>query len=136
MSKEQKSDSLVESNATKEEQTMPGPLSNDLRERMIAVMKNGLSCKATARQFGVAPSTAIKLKKHEDKHKTVEPLKLGGHLKHKLSQYHDNVIKLLSEKPDMTLFEFTDSLKAQGIATSYGGIYRYLKHIGMTLKKR
>ena len=39
---------------------MPKPLSQDLRERLIAAVEGGQSRRSAARRFGVAASTAIK----------------------------------------------------------------------------
>ena len=40
---------------------MTRPLSNDLRRRVVtAVMEGGMSRRAAAQRFGIAPSTAIK----------------------------------------------------------------------------
>lgn len=39
---------------------MTVPLSRDLRERLIAAVDGGQSCRSAAKRFGVAPSTAIK----------------------------------------------------------------------------
>ena len=39
---------------------MPKPLSIDLRERVLAAVAGGMSRRAAAERFGVAPSTAIK----------------------------------------------------------------------------
>ncbi len=39
---------------------MTKALSNDLRERLIDAVDEGISCRAAAARFGVAPSTAVK----------------------------------------------------------------------------
>ena len=39
---------------------MGHPLSMDLRSRLLAAIDEGLSCRAAAARFGVAPSTAIR----------------------------------------------------------------------------
>ena len=38
---------------------MGQPLSMDLRERLIAGIDDGMSCRSAAARFGVAPSMAI-----------------------------------------------------------------------------
>lgn len=116
---------------------MPAPLSNDLRIRMLQAMTDeGLSCKATARRYGVAASTAIRLKQHVQKHKTHKPLKVGGHRLRLLSEHHDRIIFLLSETPDMTLSELQDFLRHDGVSVSLMCIHRHLVRTGFTLKKR
>ncbi|MEM6439371.1 MAG: helix-turn-helix domain-containing protein, partial [Pseudomonadota bacterium] len=39
---------------------MTKPLSLDLRQRVIAAIEAGLSCRAAATRFGIAPSAAVK----------------------------------------------------------------------------
>lgn len=39
---------------------MAQPLSMNLRSRLLAAVDDGLSCRAAAIRFGVAPSTAIR----------------------------------------------------------------------------
>ena len=39
---------------------MGQPLSMDLHRRLLAAIDNGMSCRAAAARFGVAPSTAIR----------------------------------------------------------------------------
>jgi hypothetical protein len=39
---------------------MAQALSMDLRARLLAAVDSGLSCRASAARFGVAPSTAIR----------------------------------------------------------------------------
>ena len=40
---------------------MTKPLSSDLRERLVAAVEDGMSCREAAEQFGVAPSSAVKI---------------------------------------------------------------------------
>ncbi len=40
---------------------MTKPLSSDLRERRVAAVEDGMSCREAAEQFGVAPSSAVKI---------------------------------------------------------------------------
>ncbi|HDR29092.1 helix-turn-helix domain-containing protein, partial [Rhodovulum sp.] len=39
---------------------MTKPYSDDLRERVVAAMQSGSSCRSVAAQFGVAPSSVVK----------------------------------------------------------------------------
>ncbi len=39
---------------------MGQPLSMDLRRRLLSAIDDGMSCRAAAARFGVAPSTAIR----------------------------------------------------------------------------
>ena len=60
---------------------MAQPLSMDLRSRVLAAVDDGLSCRAAAVRFGVAPSTAIRW--HVQRRETGEftPKRQGGDMR-------------------------------------------------------
>ena len=60
---------------------MTRPLPNDLRERVIAALASGESCRAIAARFGVAVSTVAKWSLRHRKTGSVRPGKVGGHRK-------------------------------------------------------
>ena len=59
---------------------MPKPLSIDLRERVLAAVAGGMSRRAAAERFGVAPSTAIKWVATWRANGRDRPLTAGGDL--------------------------------------------------------
>ena len=62
---------------------MAQPLSMDLRSRLLAAVDGGMSCRAAAARFGVAPSTAIRWQAQRRKTGNFDPKPQGAlpHLK-------------------------------------------------------
>jgi len=60
---------------------MTPPLSNDLRERVIAAVVGGASCQVVATRFGVAVSSVVKWSQRHRATGSVAPGKMGGHRK-------------------------------------------------------
>lgn len=57
---------------------MVRPLSNDLRERVVAASVAGESCRSVAQRFGVAVSSVVKWSQRLG---SVAPVKIGGRRK-------------------------------------------------------
>src|ERR1700758_470027 len=57
---------------------MTRPLSNDLRERVVAAVVDGASCRAVATRFGVAVSSVVKWSQRQRATGSVAPGKIGG----------------------------------------------------------
>mgnify|MGYP006171473489 CR=1 FL=1 len=58
---------------------MTRPYSNDLRERVVAAVESGGSCRAVAARFGVAVSSVVKWHQRYRRTGSVAPGKMGGH---------------------------------------------------------
>ena len=114
---------------------MPRPLSNDLRKRIIGAVEGGISCNAAADIYDVAASTVIKLVKKWKSTGSYEAKPMGGYRGHKLSDHKELVMKLVAAKPDATLAELGEQLKANKVKTSRMGIFRFLKHLDLSYKK-
>jgi transposase len=66
---------------------MSRPLSNDLRERVVAAVVGGESCRTVAARFGVAMSSVVKWSRRYRTTGSVAPGKMGGHRKRVLEPY-------------------------------------------------
>ncbi|MFV0279299.1 MAG: hypothetical protein ACK5JM_00895 [Rhodoblastus sp.] len=60
---------------------MVRPLSNDLRERVVAAAASGDSCRSVAERFGVAVSSVVKWSQRQRATGSVAPRKMGGYRK-------------------------------------------------------
>ncbi|MFX8968907.1 helix-turn-helix domain-containing protein, partial [Acinetobacter baumannii] len=60
---------------------MGHPLSMDLRTRLLAAIDGGMSCRAAAARFGVAPSTAIRWQSQRLEIGTFAPKPQGGDMR-------------------------------------------------------
>src|SRR5437762_2813386 len=80
---------------------MPAPLSRDLRERIIAAIRNGSSMRGAAARFSVSPSSAIKLMARFRATGSVAPARYGGHRRPVLLPHRELLRALVTERPDI-----------------------------------
>src|SRR5215469_11989379 len=91
---------------------MGKPYSMDLRERVVAAVKGGLSRNRAAKQFGVAVSTAINWVKRLGETGSVAPGKMGGHKPKKIAGEHRVWLLGRIKERDFTLRGLVVDLKA------------------------
>ena len=74
------------------------PLSNDLRERVVARHEVGERIRSVPSGFGIAPSTVSKWVQRWWETGSVGPAKFGGHLRRLLEPHREVVYSLVTEK--------------------------------------
>lgn len=114
---------------------MPRPLSNDLRERVIARRKAGDSIRAIASTFGLAPSTVSKWDQRARRTGSVAPAKFGGHRRPLLEPHRAMVHALVAAKPHRPVRELQAELAALGIHASPEAVRTFLHAEGLSFKK-
>lgn len=114
---------------------MTRPLSNDLRERIVRAVDGGLSRNAAAKKYEVGISTVVNLIRLWRETGSWEPKKVGGNSEHKLKPHTELVLKILNEKPDITLLDMKARLGKDKIAVSKSAIDRFLNALGLSYKK-
>ena len=114
------------------------PLPTDLRKRVIKAVDGGMSCRSAAKQFGVAPSTAIKWVDRWRRTGSREALPQGGDRRSwRIAQYADEVLARIEATPDITPNGLADWLEeAHGLKISHVAVWRMLKRHDVTCKKR
>jgi len=112
-----------------------GPLSNDLRERIVAAVdRNEGSRRELARRFAVDVSCITRLLQLRRQTGSIDPRPHGGGKPPLLDDDAlERLRKLLEERPDATLRELQRDL---GIEGSIMIIWRALKKLGITRKKK
>jgi transposase len=111
------------------------PYSNDLRDRVVAAMENGMSCRDAGSQFDIAPSTAGNWHRLYRRTKSYAPLAIGGDRRWKLAEEVGWVAERLAQTPDLTLAEVRNDLEARGVLVSYAGVQRTVRRLGLRFKK-
>jgi putative transposase len=114
---------------------MTRPLSNDLRERVVAAVGAGESCRAVAARFGVAVSSVVKWSQRYRATGSVSPGKVGGHRKRVLEPHRAFIRKRIAETPHLTLHRLKDDLAAQGVKVSHNAVWMFLRREGLSFKK-
>ena len=82
---------------------MTRPLSNDLRERVVAAIVGGESCRSVASRFGVPVSSVVKWSQRYRATGSVAPGKMGGHRKRVLEPHRAFVLERIGQTPHLTL---------------------------------
>lgn len=115
---------------------MARPYSQDLRERVVASVMGGRSCRAMAALFGVSIASAVKWCQRYRATGSAAAYWMGGHRRRVLAGERDWIVDRLAEKPDLTLRALVAELVARGIPASYGAVWRLLKAEAITVKKK
>ena len=118
---------------------MGKPYSMDLRERILAHIEAGQSCRAAARVFGVSASTAVRLAAAQRVHGHVAPKSQGrapGTVG-KLAAHKAFLLEVVRAEPDITLRELAGALlEAHGVRVQLSSLHRALRGVGTSYKKR
>jgi transposase len=117
---------------------MAGAYSQDLRDRVInAVVIEGMSRRGAAARFGVSESSAIKWVERFERSGSRTAAKMGGYKRVRLEPHRAFLEGLRAEKSDITLQALCDRLLAErGVKADTSLMSRFLRRLGVTLKKR
>jgi transposase len=114
---------------------MGKPYSEDLRERVVAAMVSGRSCRDVGAAFGVAPSTAGNWHRLYLRTSSYAALPMGGDRRSKLTEAADWIAERLREAPDLTLTDIRRDLAERGLKVSYASVWRTVRRLGLRFKK-
>lgn len=114
---------------------MTRPLSNDLRERVVAAVRGGESCRAVASRFGVAVSSVVKWSQRYRATGSVAPGKMGGHCRPVLEPHRAFIQERISQTPHLTLHGLKAELAARGVKVSHNAVWMFLRREGLRFKK-
>ena len=114
---------------------MVRPLSNDLRERVVAAVSSGESCRSVAQRFGVAVSSAVKWSLRHRATGSVAPAKMGGYRKPMLDPHRDFIVGRIAQTPHLTLHGLKNELAARGVMVSHNAVWLFLRREGLSFKK-
>jgi transposase len=114
---------------------MVRPLSEDIRERVVAAVVEGASTRAVAARFGVAVSSVVKWTQRYRATGSVAPGKMGGHRKRVLEPYRAFIMERLGQTPHLTLHGLKAELAARGVKVSHNAVWQFLRREGLRFKK-
>lgn len=115
---------------------MVRPYSNDLRERVVAAVAGGESCRTVAARFDVAVSSVVKWAQRQRRTGSVAPDKMGGRRPVVLAPHRDFVAQRLRAVPHLTLHGLKDELAARGVIVSHNTVWTFLRREGLRFKKK
>ena len=114
---------------------MPAPYSEDLRVRVVAAIKAGMSCRRAAALFGLGASTVIAWMKMLRTTGSVAAKPMGGDRNSRLKEEREWLLQRIAEVPDLTLEEIRAELKDRGLKVGYGTVWRFYESERITVKK-
>ena len=117
---------------------MTKPLSLDLRRRVIGAIIAGMSCRAAAARFGIAPSVAVKWRRLWLETGSVAARAQGGDTRSgRIEAVGGEILAMVAEAPDITLVEITDRLEREhGQRFAASTVHRFFCRHGWSFKKR
>ena len=115
---------------------MTRAISQDLRERVVAAVRAGSTCRLAATRFGVSVSSVVKWGQREARTGSVAPGQVGGHRKPVLGPHHDWLMARVAATPEVTVMALRDELRTLGIQVSHDTVWRYLRGAGLSFKKK
>jgi transposase len=116
---------------------MPAPYSQDLRDRVAAVIAAGASARATAGRFGISIGTAVRWAQRQRAEGHVRARPMGGDHRSRLRAHRAAVITVVAAQPDLTLQELREALaERHGISVGLTTLWRFLAGQKITRKKK
>jgi transposase len=115
---------------------MAGALSLDLRERVIAAIEAGASCRQAAERFGVGAATSIRWHARFRQDGQIGPKPMGGDRhSHSIEAYAAVIVQSCAARPQIYLRELREILQEHGADVSLSGLSRFFRRHGITRKK-
>lgn len=116
---------------------MPRVLSQDLRERVVAAVASGVSCRQAAARFGVSAASAICWRQLALRQGTPAAKAQGGDRRSgRIETQADVILTAIKAKDDITLVELQALLAKRGTPVGIGTLWRFFKRHKITRKKR
>ena len=115
---------------------MTRPLSLDLRERVVASVLAGESCRSVAERFGVAVSSVVKWSQRQRATGSVAPGKMGGHRPKKISGEHRTWLLHRTKEGDFTLRGLVAELAERGLNVDYRSVWEFVHAEKLSFKKK
>ena len=108
----------------------------DLRERVVAAVASGESCRAVASRFRVSVASVVKWSQRFRATGSAAARPMGGNRPYALVGQRGWLLRRLAEKPDATLRALLAELAERGIKVSYYAVWHFFEHEGISFKKK
>src|SRR5579872_6109557 len=102
---------------------MTRPYSLDLRERAVAFVVAGNSCRAAAARFAVSVSSVVRWTQRQRQTGSCGAKRMGGHRRPVLLPERDWLLARLAAAPDLTVRALRAELLMRGVVVSYGAVW-------------
>ena len=107
----------------------------DLRERVVAAVVAGGSCRKVAETYRVSVASVVKWAQRFRSTGNAAAKRMGGNQPRSLAAERDWLLARLAATPDLTLRALVAELGERGVVTSYGSVWRIVHDAGISFKK-
>jgi transposase len=114
---------------------MARPYSLDLRERVVASVAAGRSCRSVAAIFHVSVASVVKWSQRSRTTGSAAAKPMGGKRPFVLAGERDWLLARLARKPDLTLHALLAELRQRGVVVACDTLWRFLRREGISFKK-
>ena len=115
---------------------MAKPYSMDLRERAVgAVVRDGLSRRKAAAQFGLGESTVINWVRRFQETGSIAPGRMGGHKPKAIRGEHEVWLRQRVNESDFTLRGLVAELAERGLRVDYRSVWNFAHAEKLSFKK-
>ena len=108
----------------------------DLRERVVARVMAGESCRTVAKLFGVSIASVVKWSQRFRASGSAAAKPVGGRRPFALARERDWLLARIATRPDVTLRALLAELADRGIVVSYFAVWHFFAHEGISFKKK
>lgn len=115
---------------------MGAPYSTDLRSRVVATFRSGVSRLETAERYQVSESSVQRWVRLDRKTGSVAAKPMGGNRPFALANERARVLERIAEQPDLPLRELLAELRTRGIKVSYFAVWNIVDRAGLSFKKK
>lgn len=116
---------------------MSAPYSEDLRARLVRLVRRGMAARAAARLFEVSESSGVKWAQRWRKTGSVKPSAIRGHRNSPLDAHSVYLLGLIEVEPDLTLEEIRGRLlQEKGLSAGTTSIWRFFERHKIGFKKK
>ncbi len=110
-------------------------LSMDLRERAVAAVLGGESCRSAARRFGVSAASVVRWMQRYRSYGSAQPGRHGGGRRAVLDDHRAFIVERIAQVPHLTLHGLKHELAARGVKVSHNAVWLFMRREGLSFKK-
>src|SRR6185436_6421608 len=107
----------------------------DLRERVVAAVAAGESCRKVAGLYRVSVASVVKWSQRFRTTGSAAAKRMGGTQPRSLLGEREWLLRRLASAPDLTLRALVVELGERGVVTSYGSVWRIVHDARISFKK-
>ena len=115
---------------------MGAPYTLDLRERVVAAFRSGMSRLETATLFKVSESSVQRWSRLDREKGDVAARPMGGNRPFALASERDRILERIAQQPDLPLRALLAELQSRGIKVSYFALWNLVDRAGLSFKKK